>query len=768
MGRIAELERQSELEAYRALLRRFRRLWVAGPEAHNFEDRVSQLWRKLHPLCFAIGMAGSLIGIIFELGLIASGFELPMGRLVAFHAFSSVTTTALVLLACRFPNINQRLLVRTTFFQYALYHGIVAATVDLALSHSLYAASGYLTVAAMGFLPARWKGALFNGMTTALCFSLGYVAATLGSIQPVSFYMPVIFMLVTGPLVVVMGSVGLYFAQESSFRANRALDVAASKAHSAAQAKADFLANMSHEIRTPMNGVIGMTELLMDTPLNQNQAEYAQTIRSCGESLLGIINDILDFSKIEAGKLKLEAIPFHLRDNLEEVIDLLAFQAQKKNLELMLSMSPDVPQALLGDGGRLRQILINLIGNAIKFTSQGYVAVQVRVAERSDREVTIRFGVRDTGIGIAAEKQTNLFDSFSQADSSTTRKFGGTGLGLSISKKLTKLMKGDIGVVSKSGKGSLFWFTARFGLNFESVEQPNDPLGLLAGVRILIVNHRQALQRILNRELRACKALPQCCSNSNEAWEILHSVNSLFDLFDLIILGIDHAEDSNLEFARQIRTDSRYSYLPILFITPSGLEIPADPLPSAGFVKKLAKPIRQRHLIESSLKAIGLSPELHHGLDRNRQTGKTASQAKAANVARAQMRLLVVEDNLVNQKLAVKLLSKLGYESVIAHNGRDALEKFAAQSFHGILMDCQMPEMDGFEATRAIRHQESPTHRIPIIAMTANAMKGDRELTLAAGMDDYLSKPVKPETLQEVLESWVRPNRVYGGEAIRQ
>lgn len=757
----------SRLQVLFAPFRGLGKYWVRTQNPQKYQDRQTEIWRNAHPLCFLVGALGNVFGLAFELVFYFQGTPYPLAILGLFHFFSLTFQCGLVFLAARYPFLNQRVLLRLSFLQYAICHGAVAGIVDTTLGFSIYAATGYLTVAAIGFLPARWKPAIATGLIIAICFCSSYsITAGLGK-NDIQFYAPLILMMSVSPLVVLMGSVVLNYAFMGNYVATRAM----LRAKGATQAKSNFLANMSHEIRTPMNGVIGMTDLLLETELDSGQREYAETIKGCGEALLAIINDILDFSKIEAGKLQLDSVPFSLRDTLGGVVDLLSVQARQKKLELALSIDPNTPDSLKGDAGRLRQILINLIGNAIKFTHSGHVALKVSVSEEEPDGVLIRFGVKDTGIGIPADKQSKLFDSFSQADLSTTRKYGGTGLGLSICKKLTTLMGGEIGVISHENQGSLFWFTAKFVQQDILDQSSNLELAPLKNMRGLIVDDNETNRIIMEKQLHHCGVETVACSSGAAALEALHTSMQLSTVFQFILLDMQMPNMNGLEFAQILRGEPQHRNIPIVLLTSIDSPHDASEIEALGITKCLYKPVQQKQLFATILDVTGygdstLGPQAMRAsgvMQSSNSAAQRTSQSAAAEGFENQLhgRILVAEDNLVNQKLAAKLLNKMGFEAVLAENGRQALELFQTESFHAILMDCQMPIMNGFEVTQTIRMHESSGNRIPIIAMTANAMVGDREMTLRAGMDDYVSKPVKFELLRDTLMRWVHPNKVY-------
>ncbi|MDX9754288.1 MAG: response regulator [bacterium] len=566
----------------------------------------------------------------------------------------------------------------------------------------------------------------------------------------------------------IVGTQGIFWDVTDTKRANEELQLAKEEAEKANRYKNEFLANISHEIRTPMNAIIGMTELALEQEMSPDLYDNLRIVKEASDSLLRLLNDLLDFSKIESGTLSISPIPFRLRDSLSETLHVLSYRSSQKNLELLCHVVPEVPDMLIGDPGRLRQVLVNLVGNAIKFTEQGEVELEVKLADPCDgTSAALRFTIRDTGIGVPKEKQSLIFESFQQGDCSTSRRYGGVGLGLSISSKLLELMGGEIGLISPlhlhpkdgEGPGSAFFFTLRFPLQETMEDRPLflDP-AVIKNLRVLVVDDNATNRCILKEMLLNWELCPETVVDAESAWTALQAATEAGNPYALLLTDVNLPGLNGFELAEKVKADASLSNLEIMILTSSGFRGDAKRCEQLGIAAYLTKPVKQSELLESILAVVASH------LKANPADKSPLVTRYSLHESQHRLSILLAEDNLINQVLATKMLERMGHWVRVANDGQEAVAAFEQEPFDLVLMDIQMPGMDGYTATAKIR-QLQKDKPVPIVAMTAHAMKGDREKCLQAGMDDYISKPVKLDALAQVIEKITHLSHTTGSQS---
>jgi signal transduction histidine kinase/CheY-like chemotaxis protein len=738
------------------------------PEEKSWEDfiaqrssifnAVDQARRKklLYVMTFTLGPTGLFF---------AFQFYVNNRNNLALSIFTGALSAFVFLNAALIQKLNVQFVTNLLLFQsfavlsYVSYYfgGISAPGLSWMLASPLMAA--FLVNKRHAVFWASVSGTIF--LTFYLAKTLGYEFPNLLNAQQFDWYY--VTSLVTVLIFIFMITWFFETTRLTSFlmvqrafkdvwQMNVDLTQARDAANEATRAKSEFLANMSHEIRTPLNGIVGMTSLLLNTALTDEQADFSSTIRNSSDALLTIINDILDFSKIEAGKLDLEEQPFNLQDCIEDALELLSTRAEAKGLELLCLVDPHVPHGIVGDVTRLRQILINLIGNGIKFTEVGEVQVGVEVVGLENGRFQLQFFVKDSGIGIPPDRLDRLFKSFSQVDASTTRKYGGTGLGLVISQQLVQLMGGKIWVESSEGQGSTFYFTIQVKVaDNQQIESTLLPHADLANKRILIVDDNETNCRVLQMQTKSWGMEPTVVSSGEQALSLLQQENS----FDLAILDMQMPQMDGLMLASTIRDHFPGLFFPLILLTSMG-QIQLGNYQNL-FKKCISKPVKVSQLHDALIEAVAtVQPHI-----KQTQRRKVANDPDLNIAEQHPLSILLAEDNMVNQKVATKMLERLGYRVDVVANGFEAVDSIRRQHYDVILMDIQMPQMDGVTATAIIREERLPYPQPHIIALTANALQGDREEYIQAGMNDYLSKPVRINDLREKLLQFAQREAVF-------
>ncbi|GMV41988.1 MAG: hypothetical protein AMXMBFR64_37040 [Myxococcales bacterium] len=719
--------------------------WLIVPQEEppgDYEAWRLERWRWTHLLGAVPGTVLLVVAPLIELLVHWFVAPLPMTTLVLVRLAGVPLFLGFMWVSARYPRANHLLLAWLDHLAYCGIQALVAGLVDRATGQPVYVLAGFLIGAITAFYPSEPARAAAFPLTLGASMAAIYLSVIEGSPAGTGPTIVVVLILVVGMTSFgLFGSLSLDRALRGAFATQVQLTSALVQAEAGTRAKSEFLANMSHEIRTPLNGVLGMTSLLLHTPLSDQQRRYMDAVRSSGEALLAILNDVLDFSKIEAGRLTLVDADFTLEDPVADVAELNATAAHAKGLEIVHRVAPSVPARVRGDAGRLRQVLGNLVTNAVKFTHSGRIQIDVEPLTLGEQDVTLHFTVSDTGVGIDPDQQRRIFEPFTQVDASLARTGGGAGLGLAISRQIVHAMGGELGVESEPGTGSRFWFSVR--LLRADPGPAVEPIP--GGGRALVVDHDEVVAWVLRDMLERQGVAADACDFSRALRELQarRAAPPRFLVVDAALPGCGARA-----LIDALRADPALAAVRVILTSPFGVALRAADLGASAHAT-LARPVRSATLRASLHAALAAHT---HG---EAPVFVAPPGALPLRAGLERPTLLVVEDNAVNRMLVVEYLQLLGCDADVAQNGLEALDALARRAYAAILMDCHMPEMDGYEATAAIRRLPGPAARTPIIAVTADALAGDRERTLSAGMDDHLSKPVRLATLREVLDRWL-------------